>query len=95
MSREILIQIRRAVRDRRYRFSDHALDEADADNLNEDDVLGVLLSGDLVSIYSDDERGMRYVVLGDVHDVEVEVVCRFDSDGILLIIITVYAVDER
>ncbi len=95
MEREILIRIRQAVREERYRFTDHALDEADADNLTRDDALHVLLTGDLEATYSDDFRGKRYVIRGDVRAAEVEVACRFRKDGMLLIIITVYVVDDE
>ncbi len=93
MRKEILIRIQRAVREKRYRFTDHALDEADADNLSEDDIVDVLLRGDLDSVYEDDLRGVRYVVRGDVGRLVVDVACRFQDDGLLLIIITVYVVD--
>ena len=93
MAASILTRIRRAVREKRHRFTDHALDEADADDLTEGDVLGVLLTGELDSTYSDDLRGTRYVVRSDTELGEVDVVCRFTSDGILLIIITVYVLD--
>lgn len=93
MSSSVLVRIRRAVRERRYQVTDHALEEADADNLTLDDILQVLLSGDLDSVYTDDPRGPRYVVRGDVGAAEVDVVCRFRSNGTLLIIITVYSVD--
>jgi hypothetical protein len=89
----ILLRIRRAVREQRYLMTDHALEEADADNLTLDDILHVLLTGEIDSIYTDDPRGERYVVRGDVQAAEVDVVCRFRSDGTLLIIITVYVVD--
>jgi Domain of unknown function (DUF4258) len=61
--------------------------------LNAHDIMNVLLNGDLDSTYSDDPRGTRYVIRGDVDEDEVDVVCRFRHDGILLIIITVYVVD--
>lgn len=93
MSEGILNRIRRAVRERRYQFTDHAIEEADADNLTLDDILSVLLDGDLDAIYEDDPRGVRYVVRGDVGSDEVDVVCRFRSNGTLLIVITVYVVD--
>lgn len=93
MSDDILARIRRAVREKRYQMTDHALEEADADNLTLDDILDVLLNGGLDSAYTDDPRGPRYVVRGDVDEAEVDVVCRFRSDGTLLIIITVYVVD--
>jgi hypothetical protein len=93
MNDVILTRIRRAVRERRYQMTDHALEEADADELTLDDIVNVLLTGDLDSIYTDDLRGPRYVIRGDVDQSEVDVVCRFHNDGTLLIIITVYVVD--
>jgi hypothetical protein len=93
MSAEILARIRRAVREKRYQMTDHALEEADEDDLTLNDILSVLLNGDLDSTYTDDPRGTRYVIRGDVDENEVDVVCRFRQDGTLLIIITVYVVD--
>jgi hypothetical protein len=74
-------------------MTDHALEEADEDDLTLNDILSVLLNGDLDSTYTDDPRGTRYVIRGDVDENEVDVVCRFRQDGTLLIIITVYVVD--
>lgn len=93
MSDGILTRIRRAVREKRYQVTDHALEEADADDLTLDDILDILLDGDLDSTYTDDPRGPRYVIRGDMGEDEVDVVCRFRSDGKLLIIITVDVVD--
>jgi len=91
--RDILARIRRAVRDGHYHITDHALEEAGTDNLLEEDILGVLLAGALDSVYTDEWRGPRFVVRGDIHELEVDVVCRFLGDGTLLIIVTVYVVD--
>lgn len=55
--------------------------------------LDVLLNGELDAIYTDDPRGTRYVVRGDVGKDAVDVAYRFRNDGKLLIIITVYVVD--
>lgn len=93
MSDAILNRIRRAIGENRYQMTDHALQEADADDLSLDDILYVLLNGELDSTYTHDPRGTRYVVRGDVDEDEVDVVCRFRNDGTLLIIITVYVVD--
>jgi hypothetical protein len=93
MNEEVLSRIRQAVREKRYQMTDHALDEADEDDLTLDDILNVLLNGEIDSIYTDDPRGTRYVVRGDVDEDEVDVACRFRNDGKLLIIITVYVVD--
>ena len=95
MNQSILPRIRQAVREKKYQMTDHALEEADADDLTLDDILDVLLNGDLDSTYTDDPRGTRYVVRGDVGEEEVDVVCRFRTDGTLLIIITVYVVGKR
>ncbi len=94
MEKGILTRIRRAIRDGRYDFTDHLLDEAAADGLTTDDILDVLWTGTLDSTYSDDLRGIRYVIRGDVDTAEVDVVCRFTRDGSLLIIITTYVVEE-
>jgi hypothetical protein len=90
---EVLSQIKLAVNEKRYQMTDHALEEADADDLTLDDILDVLLNGEIDSIYTDDPRGTRYVVRGDIDEDEVDVVCRFRNDGKLLIIITVYSVN--
>lgn len=93
MSNGTLRRIRRAIREKRYQMTDHALEEADDDNITLDDIIDVLLNGNLDSTYTDDPRGTRYVIRGDVSENEIDVVCRFRSDGRLLIIITVYVVD--
>lgn len=93
MTEAILKRIQRAVHERRYQLTDHALEEADADGLTLDDILYVLLNGHIDSTYHHDPRGHRYVVRGDIDEDEVDVVCRFRADGTLLIIITVYVVD--
>lgn len=93
MSEGILNRIRRAVREQEYQMTDHALEEADADGLTLDDILYVLLNGELDATYTDDPRGTRYVIRGLVVEDEVDVACRFRSDNSLLIIITVYIVD--
>jgi hypothetical protein len=93
VGKEILKRIRRAIREKRYQLTDHALEEADADNLTLADIQAVLLYGDLEATYTDDPRGPRYVIRGDVNDQQADVVCRFRRDGVLLVIITVYVVD--
>jgi hypothetical protein len=90
---EILKRIRRAIRDKRYQMTDHALEEADADNLTLADIQAVLLHGDIEATYTDDPRGSRYVICGYVNDLQADVVCRFHRDGVLVVIITVYVVD--
>jgi len=89
----VIQRIRRAVRAGRYDFTDHARQEALADSLWIEDVIAVLLTGEVDSTYSDDLRGPRYVMRGKTQDAVIDVVCRFEDDGSLLIIITVYIVD--
>lgn len=88
-----LARIRRAVREKRYQLTDHALEEADADALTVYDIQYVLLTGYLFSTYTDDPRGPRYVIRGELYGNQVDIVCRFRSDGRLLIIVTVYKVE--
>jgi Domain of unknown function (DUF4258) len=88
----ILDRIHVAIREGWYVFTDHAVDEAQADNLLLQDVIDVLLNGDLDSTYTEDERGIRYIIRGDVDEDEVDVVCRFGFKDKILIIITVYRV---
>lgn len=66
MDKDVLRRIRRAIREKRYQITDHALEEADADNLTLGDIRTVLLSGELYSTYTDDPRGSRYVIRGSV-----------------------------
>ena len=85
--------IRKAVRERGVRFSDHALEEMDNDDLTLEQVKTVLLHGALHKRQEDDPRGIRYVVRGAADDQDVDVVCRILEGG-LLWIITVYVVSE-
>lgn len=79
----------------RYKFSAHALEEADDDRLLLEDVRTALLSGNLVETLTDDPRGERFVIRGSslVGDCMLEVVCRFLPSGMLRII-TVYELEE-
>ncbi len=81
--------IRRAIRQGRYEFTMHALEEMDEDDLTEADVRRALLDGELRASLTDDPRGIRFVVRGVSYGVEVEVVCRFLLSG-LMRIVTVY-----
>ena len=88
-------RIRRAIREGRYEFTVHALEEMDEDDLNESDVRYGILHGEISSELTDDPRGIRFVVLGNTQDQNrsLEVVCRFLPSG-LLRIITVYQIGE-
>jgi hypothetical protein len=88
-------RIRSAVREGRYSYSVHALEEMDDDHLLESDVHEVIMRGKIVSKLTGDLRGIRFVVRGTTGEerIEVEIVCRFLPSGILRII-TVYAVED-
>jgi hypothetical protein len=90
-----LKRIRRAIREGRYEFTVHALEEMDEDDLDEMDVRFAILRGDVISELTDDPRGLRFVIRGTAQDEEreLDVVCRFLPSG-LLRIITVYKIDE-
>jgi hypothetical protein len=88
-------RIRGAVRQGRYEFTLHALEEMDEDDLSESDVRSVLRRGHVVARLAEDPRGARFVVRGTPHssDAAVEVVCRFLPSG-LLRIITIYPLES-
>ena len=88
-------RIRRAIREERYEFTIHALEEMDDDDLDETDVRYAVLHGEISSELTDDPRGIRFVVLGNTQDESrsLEVVCRFLPSG-LLRIITAYQLEK-
>jgi len=57
-------RIRRAIREGRYEFTVHALEEMDEDDLDELDVRFAILHGDVSSELTDDPRGIRFLVRG-------------------------------
>jgi len=88
-------RIRLALKEDRYAYSIHALEEMDEDHLADPDVDEVIMKGKVVAKLTGDPRGTRFVIRGLAMDKEtqVEVVCRFLPTAILRII-TVYAVEE-
>ena len=88
-----LKRIRQAIRERRFEYTVHALEEMDEDGLDETDLRYAILQGDINAELTDDPRGIRFVVRGATLDQErvMEVVCRFLPSG-LLRIITVYQI---
>ncbi len=88
-------RIRRAIREGRYEFTIHALEEMDEDDLDEADVRQAILRGDVITEVTDDPRGTRFVARGTTRnqDREIEVVCRFLPSG-LLRIVTAYQLEE-
>lgn len=59
-----LKRIRRAMRERGYESTVHALEEMDEDDLDEADVRQAILHGDISAELTDDPRGLRFVVRG-------------------------------
>ena len=90
-----LRRIRRAIREGRFEFTVHALEEMDEDDFEETDVRHAILNGSLGGELTDDPRGTRFLVRGQAKALarEIEVVCRFLPSG-LLRIITVYQILE-
>lgn len=90
-----ITRIRRAIREGRYEFTIHALEEMDEDDLDATDVSYAVLHGEISAELTDDPRGIRFVVGGTtrLQDREMEVVCRFLPSG-LLRIITVYQLEK-
>ncbi len=80
-------RIRQAIREQRYRISNHANEEMSDDNLEVRDIEEALLTGTVAHKFSRDPRGTRYEVIGTAGDQRsIGVVCRFLQDETLLII---------
>ena len=91
----VLTRIRAAVRDGRYEVTDHAKQEAEADEFDPTDVRHAVLEGELVRRYTRDPRGARYKLFGPALDGRMMyVVCRFNEFGDLRIL-TVYAEEHE
>ena len=58
-------------------------------NLTEDDIVNVILTGEIVNFFDNDKRGRRYAIGGLALDGKtlLEIVCRIENE---LVIITVY-----
>lgn len=82
-----LDRIRQAIREERYRISDHADEEMSDDDLESMDVEQVILSGAIARKFTRDPRGARYEIVGKTTDGRrAGVICRFLPSGVLLII---------
>ena len=89
-----LQNMRRAIREQRYRISSHANEEMSADDLVAEDIESLVLTGEIARRYTHDLRGTRYEVIGDTTDRRrAYVVCRFLPSTALLII-TAYAQED-
>lgn len=95
MSKKRLGQIRDKIRLRQYDMSFHAAEEMAEDDLDILDVEQAVLNGQIVSIETDDPRGIKYVIEGTGTDqlTPVGVVGRFTGNDRYLII-TVYEVTD-
>lgn len=88
-------QIRQKIIDRAYYLSSHAEDEMLDDLLGRRDIENAIIKGRIHRKLTEDIRGIRYRIEGPALDGRlVHVICRFKSDG-HLIIITVYALTEN
>jgi hypothetical protein len=84
-------RIRQAIREERYRISNHANEEMSDDDLEAADVEQIILTGKIARRFARDPRGTRYEVVGNTTDGRHACVfCRFLTSGTLLII-TAYA----
>jgi hypothetical protein len=94
--RALLESIREAIRQQRFRISQHANEEMSDDDLTSDDVECIILKGKVARRFTADPRGTRYEILGPaVDDRMAYVVCRFLSDGTLLVVTVFAAGDEN
>lgn len=87
-------QIRQAVRNQKYRYSVHALEEMDNDAIADADVVYAIMNGAVVVTLTEDPRGTRFVVRGPALDMERESRLCVASSPSTLRIITVYAIQE-
>lgn len=91
---QILNRIKQAVLEQKYRISAHANEEMSDDSLEASDIENIVLTGNIVRKYTHDPRGTRYKIAGSAKSgLHSNVVCRFLSSGILLII-TVFVEDR-
>jgi len=91
-----LQRIRQKVLDREYYLSGHAEEEMWADELERSDIEHVILKGRIEKKMTRDPRGVRYRIEGPARDGRLaHVVCRFQEETGLLLIITVYALVEE
>ena len=63
-------RIRRAIRDERYEFTIHALEEMDDDDLDETDVRYAVLHGEVSSELTDDPRGICFLLCVEMHRIK-------------------------
>ena len=93
MTQSVIERIQAAVLAQRYVFTEHAYNEMDDDGLHALDVESALLTGAIDEVLTDDDRGPRYVVIGNACDelTLVGVVVRFIEHDRFLVV-TVYEI---
>lgn len=81
---------RRKIASGHYELTQHAKDEAAADDLDTEDLESVVMTGRIAKTLTKDARGIRYILAGVSKDKKnVEIVCRILPSGKLRVI-TVY-----
>lgn len=74
--------LRRKIVSGKYEVTQHAKDEAAADDLDTEDLESIVLTGKIARTLTGDTRGPRYVVLGMTQEKkEGEAVCRVLPSG--------------
>jgi hypothetical protein len=76
----VISRIKSAVREGRYEITEHAIEEAEADDFDPLDLRHAILGGYLVRRYTRDLRATRYVICGPAVDGRLmSVICRFNE----------------
>ncbi len=90
MFQKILLKMRESVRANKIRFTIHALEEMDSDDLYKADVVHCILTGEVVHRQWDDAfQEYKYLVDGEILAGEIiEVVAKLDAD--YTVVITAY-----
>jgi hypothetical protein len=78
----ILIKIRQKVREGKFILTDHVERKLESLALESSDLNIVLKNGRITETLTHDERGARYVIIGEASDdIALELVCRFTNNG--------------
>lgn len=90
MFSKILLKMRASVNDNKIRFTIHALEEMDNDNLFKADIVHCILAGEIVHRQWDDSfQEFKYLVDGEILSGEmIEVVAKLHEDH--TVVITAY-----
>ena len=97
MYEQVLQQMQYAVRNRKVRFTAHALDELEADGLQKADAFHCILTGEIVEDQYDERyQQTKYVIYGDAtNGDEIGLIARWDHlPGIVVITIYRLRIDD-